>query len=409
MGFRADAKGTMMRGMLAFALLLGISGVGEASTTPTREVVCDWVASAEAASNGTYMVTDTTMVADTPGHATVRLRPPGPAWRLATIDIKGKFDRPLMQIRVLPDCQPLEARRLVRTTDGFVDRIEVLAPDFERIVTVEPQNPPLPQLSAGTGSAVLAHVDTGINYLLPALHPHLATDANGHPLGHDFWDDDDRPYDSDPRANPYFPRHHGTTVFSVLAREAPETDIAIYRFPALAMCRFGDLIDHMAGLSVRIVSLSMGSDDRSDWRCFERAARSNPQMLFVVSAGNDGRDLDMVPVYPAALPLANMVVVTSSDDFGRLGRGSNSGATTVDLMVPAEQIEVTDHRGAYAETGGTSYAVPRVAALATRFLDANPDAMTDDIIDFLASRAIPAPGVRLGLGWIPDPTDDFGF
>jgi hypothetical protein len=78
-------------------------------------------------------------------------------------------------------------------------------------------------------------------------------------------------------------------------------------------------------------------------------------------------------------------------------------------MVPAEQVEVIDHRGAFAETGGTSYAVPRVAALAARFLGANPDADTSAIIDFLTSRAIGAPGVPLFHGWIPDPTDDFGF
>ena len=393
----------MTRGLLAIALLFAMTSGAAAASIPTREMVCDWVASAVTASDGAYSVTDTT------GKATVRLRPPGPSWRFATIDISDTSDRPLMQIRVLPSCQPLEARRLVRRSDGFVDRIEVLAPDFRQSVAIEPQNPPLPQLSVGTGSAVLAHVDTGINYLLPALHPHLATGADGYPLGYDFWDDDNRPYDSDPRANPYFPRHHGTTVFSVLAREAPNTNIAIYRFPALDMCRFEDLINHMASLSVRIVSLSMGSDDRSDWQCFERAAKLYPQMLFVVSAGNNGRDLDLMPVYPAALDLANMVVVTSSDDFGRLGRGSNSGAVSVDLMVPAEQIEVIDHRGAFAETGGTSYAVPRIAALAARYLDANPDAMTEDIIDFLASRAIPAPGVQLGFGWIPDPTDDFKF
>ena len=85
------------------------------------------------------------------------------------------------------------------------------------------------------------------------------------------------------------------------------------------------------------------------------------------------------------------------------------GAMSVDVMVPAERIEVLDHRGARAVTGGTSYAAPRVAALATRFLMANPDADTQGIIAFILSRTIGAPGVPLAHGWIPDPTDDFGF
>ena len=346
------------------------------------------------------------------GSATVTLRPPGQNWRVAVLDIADSEARPLMQIRTLPPCNPMEARLLRRDGDGKVAAIEVLAPDLETVIAVEPQDPPLPAMgdtSRRSGTALLAHVDTGINYLLPELWPHLAADSDGRLLGYDFWDQDRRPFDVDPRRTPFFPQHHGTTVFSVLAREAPDAGIAVYRFPANEMCRFADLVEHMAALGVRIASMSMGSGDQGDWRCFQDAAARNPQILFVVSAGNDGRDIDRQPVYPAALTLSNMLVVTSSDSFGRLGRGSNVGAASVDVMVPGERIEVIDHRGARAETGGTSYAAPRVAALASRFLTANPDAGTRDIVDFIRSRAIDAPGVPLAHGWIPDPTDDYGF
>ncbi|MEK9936033.1 MAG: S8 family serine peptidase [Rhodobiaceae bacterium] len=407
MGFRTDAEGQVMSHRAATLLLFAIVVAGPANAALTPETLCGWIDAARKSGEAVYTVP--TSVPSNAGRTDVSFRPPGPDWRLATVEIHDEFERPLIQVRALPPCRPLEARRLVRAPDGTVDSIEVLTPDFAGIASIEPQNPPLPRLHPGAGSAVLALVDTGVNYQLSALQPHLATDGDGRPLGHDFWDDDDRPFESDPRRTPYFPQHHGTTVFSVLASEAPDTPIAIYRFPATEMCRFADLIDHMARLSVRIVSLSMGSDDRADWTCFAAAAEENPQMLFIVSAGNDGRDLERMPVYPAALPLANMLVVTSSDEFGRLGRGSNTGATSVDLMVPAEQVEVIDHRGAYAETSGTSYAVPRVAALAARFLDANPAADTRAIKAFLASRAIAANGVPLVHGWIPDPTDDFGF
>ena len=344
--------------------------------------------------------------------ATVTLRPSNRNWRVAVMDIKDAADRPLMQMRLLPPCTPVEARMLRRDEAGKVVRIEVLAPDLENIISVEELDPPLPGVIATqhrSGTALLAHVDTGVNYLLQDLWPHVAADADGVLIGYDFWDQDRRPYDIDPRRSPFFPLHHGTTVFSVLAREAPDAGIAIYRFPAEEMCRFSDLIAHMAEHGVRIVNMSMGSSNPADWQCFEVAAARNPQMLFVISAGNDGRDIDRRPVYPAALTLENILVVTSSDDFGRLGRGSNVGAKSVDIMVPAERVEVIDHRGSRAETGGTSYAAPRVAALATRFLMANPKAGTDDIRTFIISRTIPAPGAALVHGWIPDPTDDFGF
>ena len=344
--------------------------------------------------------------------ANVALRPAGQNWRVAVIDVTDPVSGPVMQIRALPPCAVIEARRLRRDDSGKVVEIEALGPDLEQVMSVEPQNPARPVMTNSphrTGTALLAHVDTGINYLLPALQPHIAADADGRLLGYDFWEQDQRPFDVDPRRNPFFPQHHGTTVFSVLASEAPDTGIAVYRFPAEDMCRFADLIAHMAALGVRIANLSMGSSNREEWRCFEDAAARHPQILFVVSAGNDGRDIDLQPVYPAALPLENMIVVSSSDSFGRRGRGSNVGALAVDVMVPGERVDIIDHRGARAETGGTSYAAPRVAALAARFLTAHPGARTEEIIDFVLSRAIGAPGVPLAHGWIPDPTDDFGF
>ena len=64
--------------------------------------------------------------------------------------------------------------------------------------------------------------------------------------------------------------------------------------------------------------MSMGSYSRDDWICFYDRAKKHPNILFVISAGNDGFDIDSNPVFPASLDLENMVVVTSSDQFGRL-------------------------------------------------------------------------------------------
>lgn len=78
-------------------------------------------------------------------------------------------------------------------------------------------------------------------------------------------------------------------------------------------------------------------------------------------------------------------------------------------MVPAEQIEVIDHRGVRVMTGGSSYAAPRLAALAARYLHATPAADTQQIIRFIRSRAIASAQDVTRFGWIPDPSDDFGF
>ncbi len=153
----------------------------------------------------------------------------------------------------------------------------------------------------------------------------------------------------------------------------------------------------------------MGSNDYEDWRCFEEAVAQLPDLLFVVSAGNNGCNIDANSVYPASLELENMIVVSSADASGRLGQESNYGKTNVDLLVPAEKIEVIDHRGARAKTGGTSYAAPRITALLGRYVDHNPSASTKEMTEFLRRRAIPETGQHSKYGWIPDPRDDFGF
>ena len=255
----------------------------------------------------------------------------------------------------------------------------------------------------------MALVDTGVNYNLPIVQEHLALNSQGQLIGYDFWDDDDRPFDKDPRRNIFFPLHHGTSVFSVLTQNLGGLKTAIYRFPATNMCRFSDLIEHADRTGVRIINLSMGSNSAEDWECFYESAKRHIDILFVVSAGNGGVNIETNRVFPASFDLENIVVVTSSDLFGHLPRHSNYGIKSVDFMVSAEQVDVFDHRGSYSTTGGSSYAAPLVAALATRFLAKNKSATTTDIVTFLESRAIKKGKNLVKFGWIPDPSDDFKF
>ena len=122
------------------------------------------------------------------------------------------------------------------------------------------------------------------------------------------------------------------------------------------MTRMHDLVRDAAGKGVVVVNMSLGSNRRQDWDAFAEAASAHPQMLFVVSAGNDGRDIDAQPVYPASMPLANMITVTSSTRTGDVAPGSNWGADSVDLLVPAEGLTTTDFGGEDVIVAGSSYA-----------------------------------------------------
>lgn len=320
---------------------------------------------------------------------------------------KGGAVRPRLSVSASADCRVIEARRIDYRADGHAASVVVLQPDLQTVVQTDPLDPPVPP-GRDPGGVLVAHVDSGVNYTLPTIAKRLARTKDGALIGYDYWDMDPRPYDVDTSRSPFFPLHHGTATASVLLREAPEARIAPYRYPRPDMARMADVIAAAAKAGARIVHLAMGSNDRAEWDAFAEAAEARPEMLFVVSAGNDGRDIDRAPVYPAALDLANMLVITSCDRFGRLAQGSNWGQRSVDLMVPAEQVEVTDHRGAVGKASGSSFAVPRVAAMAARLLAAHPGWHAGQLRRAIVDRARPVQGrTAVRYGWIPDPTDDF--
>lgn len=316
--------------------------------------------------------------------------------------------RPLLTALADADCRIHHGRALRYDGSGPPSQLVHLKPDLQEIETTEPLNPPVPA-GQDPGGVTVAHIDSGVNYLLPEIAARLARDESGAALGQDFWDLDKRPFDGDVGRSPFFPIRHGTPVASLLLKEAPGIRLLPYRYPRPDMTRMSALVAAAAAAGAGIVALPMGSRKQADWTSFAEAAEQHSDLLFIVSAGNDGRDIDQVPLYPASLDLENMIVVTSADAFGRLASGSNWGAHSVDLMVPAEQLEVTDYRGARGRASGSSYAVPRVAALAARLKAAHPDWRAGELKRAILARAVGplergAPKVR--VGWIPNPADD---
>lgn len=285
-------------------------------------------------------------------------------------------------------------------------------------------NPALPALSATTmGDAEsrsalagnfrsdrkrirVALVDSGVNYLIPEINERLARDRYGRLIGYDYWDLDARPFDAHPNARGQVQRH-GTGTASLLLREAPFVDLVPYRYPRPDMSRMQDLLAHAAEHDVRIIGLPLGGNRIDDWQVFEKAASNYPDILFVASAGNNGRDIDQQAVYPASLAIENMLVVTSADDFVLPAEGVNWGRTSVDYMVPAEHQQITRFDGSAGFASGSSYAVPRVVALAARLIRDNRQLQAPALIDELRRRFAngASPG-KIGQGYIHDPQLD---
>lgn len=271
---------------------------------------------------------------------------------------------------------------------------------------VEQLNPDVPS-GMDPGGVAVAHVDTGVAYTLPHIAARLARSEGGGLLGADLADDDGKPFDLDPQSGPLFPRRHGTAVASILLQEAPDARLIEYRYPGSDWPRFGTLVTMIAAGPARIVAMPLGSNRKSHWDAFAQAARQHDELLFIVSAGNDGVDIDHAPVYPATLDLDNFLVVTSVDAFGRLANRSNWGPASVDIAVPAEDLPVIDHRGAQVTASGSSYAVPRVAAFAARLLAMHPDWTAQQLRSAIIAQAHPLPRGQAGLirhGWLADPS-----
>lgn len=265
--------------------------------------------------------------------------------------------------------------------------------------------PPLPAAPDPGGIAV-ALIDTGVNYTLPHIAPRLARDGKGGILGFDFQDGDRRPFDLAPGQDARTGRRHGTRVATILLAEAPRARLVPYRFKAGAFDVFARIVEHIASGPARIVALPLGGHRKSDWEPLRRAMAAHPELLFVVSAGNDGRNIDERPVYPAAFGLPNALVVTSTDAFGRLARGSNWGPGTVDVSTPGEQLPTIDHAGTRLVASGSSFAVPRIAALAARIGAAHPDWTTPQLRQAIVAAAVASPGERARrtrFGWIANP------
>ena len=319
---------------------------------------------------------------------------------------EGEGARPSRQAIADGGCA-IRSGRAIRREEGGRHYLDQLEGDLRTLKWTETLQAPWPE-GRDSGGVRVALVDSGLAYDLPLFRDRLARNGEGEPLGYDYWDLDPWPYDGDTSRGPFLPIRHGTAVASVLAREAPEAALIPFRYPRPDMTRMAALVRRAAEAGARVLAMPLGSRNPEDWRGFE-SALGRHDILAVVSAGNNGRDIDRNPVYPASSALENILVVTSADGFGRLARGSNWGRNSVDVMLPAENLKIVDFRGASGAASGSSYAVPRLAALAARLLAREPGLTAARLKARILARATPSPYEREGVvaaGWIPDPLAD---
>lgn len=159
---------------------------------------------------------------------------------------------------------------------------------------------------------------------------------------------------------------------------------------------------------VRIVNISIGlpMDNKNELglrdanRAMDRMVRANPDTLFVVSAGNEGKDIDEYKnrQFPASLLLPNVIkagslntdrIEKSRRDSYEMNSWSNRGVKSVDLLAPGDQVEAARIGGGTVVHSGTSMAAPYVVREATRLWMRFPHLKAAEIRDVLNRSAYP--------------------
>lgn len=154
-------------------------------------------------------------------------------------------------------------------------------------------------------------------------------------------------------------------------------------------------IDYARQKGAKVINASWGGPDSSSFlrSAIDRARQAG--IIFVAAAGNESKDNDASPTYPASYPLDNIVAVAATTRSDTLADYSNYGATTVDLAAPGSVIYSTGHSGdaAYVYLSGTSMATPHVtgafALLRARF----PGATYGELIERVLSTTDPLPSL----------------
>ena len=181
---------------------------------------------------------------------------------------------------------------------------------------------------------------------------------------------------------------HGTNVVGLATRG---TD----RVKAVAIAvdgpTIGAQLDYALSRGAKVVNLSFELSRPADRAALRAQIEAHPDVLFVLSARNDGVDLATDAPAKRALyePRANLMVLTSADDHGAPVPGTNWGAPWVTHAARSTILSPSsDHT--YVKAGMTSMATPHATNVAAKCLILDPALEPGQLSRILAATSTPS-------------------
>ena len=232
---------------------------------------------------------------------------------------------------------------------------------------------------------IVAVIDTGVFYEHPDLEKDMwinpkesanGADDDGNGLVDDIYGADFENGDGDPTDDHGHGTHCAGTVGAV-GNNATGVVGVNWRVSIMALkwinaAGGGEVvnavkcIDYAVEHGAKVLSNSwhwLGPDPELE-AAIERARDAG--VLFVVAAGNDWKDNDVQPTFPASYPTENIISVLSINEDESLSWFSNYGKVSVDIGAPGNPIHSTvpPNLNMYGDMSGTSMATPHVAGAA---------------------------------------------
>ncbi|PWR76006.1 S8 family peptidase [Methanospirillum stamsii] len=248
-------------------------------------------------------------------------------------------------------------------------------------------------ITTGSGTVLVAVLDTGVDYTHPDLVSNMWTGPNGE-HGYDVINQDYDPMDDFGHGT------HCAGLIGAVGNNGIGTSgvswktkiVAVKAIDAQGTAYTSDIIkgiEYSTQVGADIVSCSFGGTEYS--QALSDTITASPA-LFVCAAGNNGQSNDITPHYPSSYNLDNIIGVAGTNADDTLSSTSNYGSS-VHLAAPGIQIYSTSLMQSsgdrYTYLNGTSQATAMVAGMAALIFETDNKLSPLEVRNLLMSHSDP--------------------